>query len=85
MPGNLLQLVNKLREVNDLEPTNGPTGGSNLLQESNKLSPSVSTQLATPTFTLLDGATHAVQTVTINVDPNATATYYTTDGSTPDG
>lgn len=84
MPGNLLQLVNKLREVNDLEPTNGPTGGSNLLQESNKLSPSVSTQLATPTFTLLDGATHAVQTVTINVDPNATATYYTTDGSTPD-
>jgi hypothetical protein len=41
------------------------------------------TPLATPTFAISDGATNIIQQVTITVDVNATATYYTTDGSTP--
>lgn len=42
-----------------------------------------STQLAAPTFSPVGGAYSGAQTVTLTVDPNATATYYTTDGSTP--
>lgn len=41
------------------------------------------TQLAAPTFSPVAGGYVGTQSVTLTVDANATATYYTTDGSTP--
>jgi hypothetical protein len=41
------------------------------------------TRLATPVATPAGGSYTGAQTVTLTLDPNATATYYTTDGSTP--
>lgn len=41
------------------------------------------TRLATPVATPAGGSYTGAQTVTLTSDPNATATYYTTDGSTP--
>ena len=41
------------------------------------------TLLATPVATPTGGSYTGAQSVTLTTDPNATATYYTTDGSTP--
>ena len=41
------------------------------------------TPLAAPTFSPAGGAYTGAQSVTLTVDAHATATYYTTDGSTP--